>query len=52
LIQRFDALVTSSAHTTVGDFSVGGNVFGLADDGTTMFAVQGQNIYSVKSFQC
>ncbi len=41
--------------TKIGDFNIGGNtfnlgsVFGLADDGTTLYAVDGTTIYSVNT---
>jgi PEP-CTERM motif len=46
-----DELVNVNTKTVVGFFTIGGvqqnAVFGLADDGTTMFAVQGTSIYTV-----
>jgi hypothetical protein len=46
-----DALVNDTTNTIVGDFHVGAatfsGVFGLADDGTTMYAVNGTEVYSV-----
>jgi hypothetical protein len=46
-----DELVNVTTNHVVGFLTIGGNqqnaVFGLADDGTTMFAVQGTRIYTV-----
>jgi hypothetical protein len=46
-----DALVDVTTGVIVGDFSLGAttfnSVFGLADDGTTLYAVNGTNVYSV-----
>ena len=46
-----DALVNVTTGTVVGDFNQGATrfsgVFGLADDGTTMYAVDGTEIYTV-----
>jgi hypothetical protein len=46
-----DELVNVNTKSVVGFFTIGGvqqnAVFGLADDGTTMFAVQGTSIYTV-----
>jgi hypothetical protein len=46
-----DALLNVTTNTFVGNFTIGNstesNVFGLVDDGTTMFAVQGTDIYTV-----
>lgn len=47
-----DALVNVTAGTVVGDFKTSGGttfntVFGLADDGTTLYAVNGTEVYSV-----
>jgi hypothetical protein len=46
-----DELVNVNTKSVVGFFTIGGvqqnGVFGLADDGTTMFAVQGTSIYTV-----
>lgn len=46
-----DALVNVTTGAIIGDFHVGStffsSVFGLADDGTTMYAVNGTDVYSV-----
>jgi hypothetical protein len=49
-----DELLNATTNTVVGLFHVGStagptlnNVFGLADDGTTLYAVAGTNVYSV-----
>ena len=46
-----DALVNVTNGTVVGNFHIGATtfngVFGLADDGTTLYAVDGTNVYSV-----
>jgi hypothetical protein len=49
-----DELVNATTNSVVGLFHVGSaagptlnNVFGLADDGTTLYAVAGTNVYSV-----
>jgi hypothetical protein len=46
-----DALVNLTTRTVIGDFTLNGTpliaVFGLADNGTTMFAVNNQDIFSV-----
>ena len=48
-----DALVNVTTGTVVGNFHVGGTtfngVFGLADDGTTLYAVDGTEVYSVNT---
>jgi hypothetical protein len=49
-----DELLNATTNSVVGVFHVGNsagptlnNVFGLADDGTTLYAVAGTNVYSV-----
>jgi hypothetical protein len=46
-----DALVNATTGAVIGDFNQGATrfsgVFGLADDGTTMYAVAGTEVYSV-----
>jgi len=46
-----DELINVNTDSVVGLFSVGGThltgVFGLADDGTTMYAVDGTEVYTV-----
>ena len=47
----FDCLINASTGTVIGDFSLNGShftgLFGLAYDGTTMWATGGTSIYSV-----
>jgi hypothetical protein len=46
-----DALVNDTTNAIIGNFHIGATtfagVFGLADDGTTMYAVNGTEVYSV-----